>query len=123
MAGITTKNFDSPDESRSPANARLDIVDLGTVKAARYTMEPGWRWSESIKPLVGTESCEARHVGTIISGRFHIVHDDGTETDLRPGDAYVIEPGHDAWVVGDEPLRGCEFESKTVETFARDLQA
>ena len=61
----------------------------------------------------------ARHVGMVQSGRLHLVHDDGTELDLEPGQAYVIEPGHDAWVVGDEPFVGYEFESKTAETFAR----
>jgi hypothetical protein len=122
MAGIAAKNFDSPDESRTPLKAKLDVVDFDTVKVARYTMEPGWKWSESIKPLVGTDTCQARHVGTIVSGLFHVLHSDGTEVELGPGDAYVIEPGHDAWVVGDEPLLGYEFESTTVETFARDLK-
>ena len=65
------------------------------------TAEPGWRWSECIKPVVGTESCQAHHVGTVVGGSMHVVHEDGTEQDITEGDAYVIEPGHDAWVTSD----------------------
>ena len=83
------------------------------------TLQPGWKWSECIKPVVGGDSCQARHVGAVVSGRMHIVHDDGTESDAGPGDAYVIEPGHDAWVVGDEALVGYEFESTTAGTYAQ----
>jgi len=118
MANLTVKSFDAPDESRTPDKTKLDVVDLGSAKAARLTAQPGWRWSECIKPVVGGDSCQARHVGTIASGRMHVVHDDGTEADIGPGDVYVIEPGHDAWVVGDEPAVGFEFESTTAQTFA-----
>ena len=72
--------------------------------------------------VVGGDSCQARHVGMITSGRMHIVHDDGTEADAGPGDVYVIEPGHDAWVVGDEPVTGFEFESATAQTYASPSQ-
>lgn len=119
MAGMVKKSFDAPDESRTPEKTRADVVDLGSTKAARLTLEPGWSWSECIKPIAGTESCQARHVGAVLSGRMHIVHDDGTEFDVAAGDAYLIEPGHDAWVVGDEPVQGLEFESKTAETYGR----
>jgi len=118
MAALTIGNFDSPDDVRSPNKTRVDVVDLGSAKAARLTAEPGWRWSECIKPVVGTDSCRARHVGVVVSGRMHVVHDDGSEGDLAPGDVYVIEPGHDAWVVGDEAMVGYEFESSTAESFA-----
>ena len=74
------------------------------AKAARLVVQPGWRWSECIKPVVGGDSCQARHVGVLTSRQMHIVHDDSTEADVGAGDAYVIEPGHDAWVVGDEPV-------------------
>jgi hypothetical protein len=119
MSGITKKSFDSPDESRTPSKTKVAVVDLGSVKAARITLQSGWRWSECIKPVAGTDSCQARHVGAVLSGRLHLTHNDGTELDLGPGDAYVIEPGHDAWVVGDEPFQGFEFESTTAETYAR----
>ena len=118
MAGVTRKAFDTPDETRAPDKTRVEVVDLGSVKAARLTVQPGWKWSDCIKPVVGTDSCQARHVGTVVSGRMHIVHRDGTEADIGPGDAYVIEPGHDAWVVGDEPAVSFEFESTTAGSFA-----
>ncbi len=119
MAGTAKKSFDAPDESRTPDKTRLDVVDLGSAKAARLTVQPGWRWSECIKPVAKTDSCQNRHVGTVVSGRMHVEHTDGSTIDIGPGDAYVIEPGHDAWVVGDEPCVGFEFESTTAETYAR----
>jgi hypothetical protein len=119
MAGITTKSFNSPDETRSPDKTKSEIVNLGNVNAARMTLQPGWRWSECIKPLVGTDRCQARHLGTVVSGSLTVKHDDGSEVTLKPGDAYLIEPGHDAWVEGSEPLVGYEFESTTAESFAR----
>ena len=118
MASLTVKSFDNPDETRTPDKTNVAVVDLGNVKAARLTAQPGWRWSECIKPVVGGDSCQARHVGAVASGRMNIVHDDGTEVDAGPGDAYVIEPGHDAWVVGDEPMVAFEFESTTAATYA-----
>jgi hypothetical protein len=120
MPGITTKSFDTPDETRTPDKTKVEVVDLGGgTKAARMTAEPGWRWSECIKPVVGGDSCQARHVGTVTAGRLHVEHGDGSKGDVAPGDAYVIEPGHDAWVVGDEPFVAYEFESKSAETYAR----
>ena len=119
MASMTKKSFDSPDETRTPDKTTLEVVDLGAAKAARLTAQPGWRWSECIKPVVGGDSCQARHVGFVSSGRIHLLHDDGSEMEAGPGDAYVIEPGHDAWVVGDEPLIAFEFESASAETYAR----
>ena len=119
MPGITKKSFDSADEVRSPDKTRLEVVDLGSAKAARLTAQPGWRWSECIKPVVGTESCEARHVGTVLAGSLRVEHEDGSALDLAPGDAYVIEPGHDAWVTGDEPFVAFEFESSTAAGYAK----
>jgi hypothetical protein len=117
MAGVESRDFDSPDESRTPEKTRSDIVRMSGATVARLTLEPGWRWSDCIKPVAGTESCRARHVGVLTQGRMHVRHDDGTELDLAPGEAYVIEPGHDAWVVGDERVVGFEFES--AEEYAR----
>ena len=119
MAGIAHKNFDSADEVRTPDKARIEVVDLGSAKAMRMTAQPGWRWSESVKPVVGTDSCRARHVGTVIAGSLHVVHDDGTEQDVTEGAAYVIEPGHDAWVTSKEPFVAFEFESATAATYAK----
>jgi hypothetical protein len=105
MAGIQSGDFDSPDETRTPEKTRVDVVRMGDATAARFTFEPGWKWSECVKPVVGTDSCQVRHVGVVQSGRMHVTHEDGTEMDLGPGDTYVIEPGHDAWVLGDESKR------------------
>jgi hypothetical protein len=120
MAGITMGSFDSPDETRAPDKTKLEILHLGNTAVGRATFQPGWRWSECIKPVVNTDSCQARHVGAIVSGRLHVEHEDGTTGDAGPGDAYVIEPGHDAWVVGDEPVVAFEFEHKTAADYARD---
>ena len=117
MAGVVSKPFDSPDETRTPPNTKVDVVKIGGVTAARFTFQPGWRWSEAIKPTVGTDSCQAHHIGAILSGQLHIVHNDGTEADARAGDAYVVEPGHDAWVVGDEAVVALEFQS--AESYAK----
>jgi len=119
MAGIAKKNFEVPDERRTPDKTVLQVVDLGSVKAARITLQPGWRWSECIKPIAGTESCLTHHVGAVVSGQLQVRHDDGTEVQVGPGDAYVIEPGHDAWVIGSEPYVAYEFDSTAAETYAR----
>jgi hypothetical protein len=116
---LNTKSFNTPDETRSPAKTKVEVVDLGTNTAARVSFESGWKWSEAIKPVVGTDSCQARHVGVLVAGQMHVVHDDGSVIDIAAGSAYVIEPGHDAWVVGDEGAVGYEFESKTAESFAK----
>jgi hypothetical protein len=115
---MITKNFDSPDESRTPDKTQVNVVRLGDMQVGRFTMQPGWRWSECIKPVAGTDTCQARHVGVVLSGHMHVVQDDGTEADAEPGNAYIIDPGHEAWVVGDQPFVAYEFEAKTVESYA-----
>jgi hypothetical protein len=117
MSSLISKSFDIPDETRTPDKTKIEVIRLGGASVARLTFQPGWRWSECVKPVAGTDSCQARHVGTIVAGRLHVIHDDGTEADVRTGDAYVIEPGHDAWVVGDESAVAFEFDS--AETYAR----
>ena len=119
MASIESKSMDTPDETRTPDKTMLSVVQLGPATVMRYRLEPGWRWSECIKPVVGGESCESAHLGYVVSGTLHIAADDGAEADLGPGDAYRIDPGHDAWVIGDDPLVAVEFESKTAETDTR----
>ena len=119
MAGVVKKSFGSPDETRKPDKTEVAVVNLGNVKAAKMTLQPGWRWSECIKPVAKTDSCQVHHQGMLASGRMHVVHDDGTELEIGPGDAYVIEPGHDAWVVGDEEVVGFEFDSQAAATFAK----
>jgi hypothetical protein len=78
-----------------------------------------WRWSDCVKPVVGGERCQVHHVGLLQSGTMHVVHDDGSEQEIRAGHAYVIEPGHDAWVVGDEAVVGFEFDSRAAEEYAK----
>jgi hypothetical protein len=119
MAGVEKLDFDAPDESRTPDKTRVDVVRLGGTSAARLTMEPGWRWSECVKPVAGTDRCQHRHVGLVQSGKMRVTHDDGTTLELGPGDAYVIEPGHDAEILGDERFVGFEFEQRAAEEYAR----
>jgi hypothetical protein len=119
MAGVELLDFDSPDETRSPDKTKVDVVRLGGMTAARFAFEPGWQWSECVKPVAGTESCQARHVGVAQSGKIVVRHEDGTELEIGAGAAYVIEPGHDAWVVGDEPFVAYEFESRSAEEYAK----
>ena len=119
MAGVEARAFDAADETRTPAKSQVDVVRLSGTTAARLILEPGWRWSECIKPMVGTDSCQIRHIGVAQSGRIRISHNDGTEQEITAGDAYVIEPGHDAWVVGDEAFVGFEFEPNAAEEYAK----
>ena len=119
MAGLQVRGFQAPDETRKPDKTQVDVVRMGGTTAARLTLEPGWKWSECIKPVAGTDSCQVRHVGVAQSGRIHVAHEDGTEGEIGPGEAYVIEPGHDAWVVGEQIFVGFEFESPTAEVYAK----
>jgi hypothetical protein len=105
------RSFDQPKETRSFENGRVDLVEIAGNNVGRANLEQGWRWSESVKPIVGTDSCQVAHVGYAISGRLHVVMDDGTDLDIKAGEVYEIPPGHDAWVDGDETFRGVEFES------------
>src|SRR6266496_2606862 len=102
MAGIESKSVNTPEETRTPDKTRVEVVHVGGGEVGRFTFQPGWKWSECIKPVVKTDSCQAEHLGYVVSGRLHIVHDDGVEADLGPGDAYLIRPGHDAWVLGQD---------------------
>jgi hypothetical protein len=119
MAGVQKRDFDSPDERRTPNKTRVDVVRLGGTTAARLTMDPGWRWSECVKPVAGTDSCQHRHVGVVQSGKMRVTHDDGTVLELGPGEAYVIEPGHDAEILGEENFVGFEFQQEAAEDYAR----
>jgi hypothetical protein len=115
MGAIAKKSLDQPDERRTPDKTTMDLVTIGETTFARVRFEPGWRWSECIKPVVGGDSCQAHHIGYVISGQIHVVHSDGSELDLGAGDAMDIGPGHDAWVVGDEPYVGIEVQQGTID--------
>jgi hypothetical protein len=118
VAGVEKRSFDSPDESRTPDKTRTDVVHLGGTTAARLTLEPGWSWAECIQPVVGGDSCQLRHLGVAQSGAMRITHDDGTTVEIGAGDTYVIEPGHQAEVVGDQTFVGFEFQPDSAEAYA-----
>ena len=104
MAKMQKRNLLSPDETRTFDLGKLELVTIGGVTFGRATFQPGWRWSISVKPLVNTKSCEAPHLQYHVSGRLHVVMDDGSEDEFGPGDISLLPSGHDAWVVGDEPV-------------------
>ena len=110
MAGIEHKDFTKPDEQRTPEKVVIDLVNIAGGQVGRYTFEPGWRWSENIKPVVKTDSCQTHHVGYVISGGLHVEHTDGSKSDITAGDVYDIAPGHDAWNTGSEPCVVVEFQ-------------
>ncbi len=119
-SGVQKKSLDTPDETRDFQQGMLQTATIRDFKVARAVLQPGWKWSEHVKPLAQTESCQVRHTGYVISGQMKVVMEDRTETELGPGDAYVIEPGHDAWVVGNEPFLGVDVSTETVEEFAKE---
>jgi hypothetical protein len=97
-------SFQAPDETRGFERGALDLVRIGGGEIGRLTLQPGWRWSEHVKPLAGTELCEAPHFQYHVQGTLHVVMADGTEFDAGPGDVTALPQGHDAWVTGDEPV-------------------
>lgn len=104
MAGTSHKSLDEPDELITFPSLNAEVVEIGGLTVARLVHQPGWRWSTHVKPEVGGEWCQARHVGTIVAGRMVVIHPDGTETELEPGDVFEIQPGHDGYVIGSEPV-------------------
>jgi quercetin dioxygenase-like cupin family protein len=103
------KSLDSPDETRTFEKGKVELVNLKTVTIGRSVFEPGWSWDKCVKPIVKTNSCEAPHTSVIISWRLKVKMDDGTEAEGGPGDVAVIPPGHNAWVMGDEPCVSVDF--------------
>ena len=110
MSKMETKNFGTPDEIRTLPKTKIEVVNLGDGTVMKLTLEPGWRWSEHVKPTAGTDSCQVPHFNYAISGRMHVRMDDGTESEVGPGDVQLLGPGHDAWVVGDEPFVVLDFQ-------------
>jgi hypothetical protein len=106
---LLLKHFSSPDEVRTHPKLRVEVVRLGDTTIMRATFEPGWRWSTDLKPAVGTDSCQVPHLGYLVSGRLATRMDSGEEFVGQPGDAVLIPPGHDGWVVGDEPAVFLDF--------------
>ena len=104
MAQMQKKTLGTPDETRTFDKGQVQLVTLGGLTFGRATFQPGWRWSTSVKPIAKTASCQAPHLHYQISGRMHVVMDDGSEMEFKAGDVGQIPPGHDAWVVGQEPV-------------------
>ena len=110
MPVTEVKNFDSPDEVRPfEGNGKADVLMIGGQTIGRGTFEPGWRWSNNVKPIAGTDSCQVSHLAYVISGRMGIRMDDGSEVEVGPGDVFACPPGHDAWVVGDQSCVAVDF--------------
>ena len=109
MSKLYAKNFNDADEVKNPPKATVQVVKLGNVNASKIVLEPGWNWSDCIKPTVGGDRWQAGHVGVVISGKMKCVHDDGSELAVGPGDAYYFAPGHDGWVLGDKPCEVYEI--------------
>lgn len=104
MATSEHKTFQQPDELREFPHGRAEILRMGGGEVGRLVFQPGWKWSTDVKPLAGTASCEAPHFQYHVAGTLHVVMADGAEFDARPGDVTALPQGHDAWVVGDEPV-------------------
>ncbi len=107
--GVILKRFETPDETRTFEKGRFDIVRLGGTTIGRASYEPGWRWSVHVGARTGATSCDVEHVGMVVSGRATAGMDDGRTVEMRPGDVFHIAPGHDSWVVGDEPYVSLHF--------------
>jgi uncharacterized cupin superfamily protein len=110
MTRAELKHFSTPDEVREFPKGRLELIKAGGSSVGRCIFQPGWRWSTSVQPIAKTHSCEIPHFQYHVSGVLHIRMDDGTEFDCKPGDVSLIPPGHDAWVVGNEPVVLVDFQ-------------
>lgn len=109
MDTVAIKNLDNPDEVRTLPKTNIEIAKLGDTTLMRATFQPGWKWSECVKPTAGTKTCQVAHINYIISGRIKITMDDGSEKTMGPGDFAEIPPGHDACVIGDEACVVIDF--------------
>ena len=116
MGSMQRKSLDMPDETRTLPNGRTDIWNLGDFVVGRIVFEPGWRWSKDVKPIAQTEWCEYHHLGLILEGTLHYVTPEGLEMEVSPGMLFEILPGHDAWVVGDQPV--VQYDFAGMRTFA-----
>ena len=116
MGSMQRKSLDMPDETRTIPHGRTDIWNLGDFVVGRIVFEPGWRWSKDVKPIAQTEWCEYHHLGLIMEGTLHYVTPEGLEMEVSPGMLFEILPGHDAWVVGDQPV--VQYDFAGMRTFA-----
>ncbi|HET6628042.1 MAG TPA: cupin domain-containing protein [Nocardioidaceae bacterium] len=100
---LAAASLEDPDEVREFPHGSMAVVEVGETVVGRVVFEPGWRWSEHVRATAGTDSCMVLHVGYILSGRLAVRMDDGHEAEVGPGEVFVVPPGHDGWVVGDDP--------------------
>ena len=110
MGKLEVKSTNIPDETRTFEKGKLELVKIGEATVGRAVLQPGWRWSTHVKPIAKTKSCEAPHFQYHVSGTLHVLMDDGTEKDLKAGDVALVPPGHDGWVVGNEPVVMVDFQ-------------
>jgi len=110
MKKVELKSFGEPDEVREFPKGRLESIRIGGATVGRAIFQPGWRWATSVQPIAKTKSCEAAHFQYHVSGVLRIRMDDGKEFDCKPGEVSLLPPGHDAWVVGDEPAVVVDFQ-------------
>lgn len=106
---LLIKRFDKPDEVRAFEKGRFELIKIGGMTIGRATYEPGWKWSQHIAPVAGTSFCEVEHVGMVIAGKAACAMTDGRTYVMQPGDLFYIGPGHDSWVVGDQPYVSLHF--------------
>jgi class 3 adenylate cyclase len=117
MPRLQRRRFTESEEVRRFTNGEVRLVTIDDIVFGQYILKPGWRWSEHVRPIAGTQECQHRHVGYVIKGQLHVAMSDGSSMDFVAGDTYEIPPGHDAWVVGDETYHGVEFSG--ARTFAQ----
>lgn len=110
---IESKNFRTPDERREFDKGRFELISIAGLTVGRATYEPGWKWSTHVGPGVGAKSCQVEHVVLGLSGRCAVAMDDGTTVEIGPGDLVYVPPGHDSWVVGNEPYVSLHFTGAT----------
>jgi class 3 adenylate cyclase len=118
---LQRRRFNEASDVRTIPRGRIDIVELDDTVVGRMTYEPGWRWSVDVQPIAGTDTCQYHHLGITLSGRLRAQMPDGTELEVGPGDVFEIPPGHDAWVVGDEPWVSVDFEA--MRTYGKERDA
>jgi quercetin dioxygenase-like cupin family protein len=106
---LEIKRFDAPDETRAFDKGTFEVVEIGGMTIGRARYEPGWRWSEHVGPITGATTCEIEHLGLVLSGTAAVSMNDGRDFVMEPGDLFAIPPGHDSWVVGDEPYVSLHF--------------
>jgi class 3 adenylate cyclase len=120
---LQRRRFSEPSDVRTLPRGRIDVVELDDTVVGRMTYEPGWRWSVDVQPIAGTDTCQYHHLGVTMSGRLRVEMPDGIELEIGPGEVFEIPPGHDAWVVGDEPWVSVDFEAMRTYGKQRDAQA